>query len=164
MIVILYLAAIVAANLSVAYFGPASTVVNAFLFIGLDLTARDKLHEQWQTGRAWKMLLLIATGGALSYALNAGAGRIALASCTAFAAAALVDWVMYIALERSSRAARVNGSNLMSAGVDSLLFPAIAFGAFLPMVVAGQWLAKVAGGYVWWKILNHGKEEAQWTR
>lgn len=158
MIVILYLAAIVAANLSVAYFGPASTVVNAFLFIGLDLTARDKLHEQWQTGRTWKMLLLIATGGALSYLLNAGAGRIAIASCVAFATAALVDWVMYTALERSSRTTRVNGSNLISAGVDSLLFPAIAFGAFLPMVVAGQWLAKVGGGYVWWWILNRKGE------
>ena len=43
-IVGLYLVAIIAANLLVAKFGPAISIVNAFLFIGLDLTARDKLH------------------------------------------------------------------------------------------------------------------------
>jgi hypothetical protein len=59
-LIALYLAAIVAANLSVAYFGPASTIVNAFLFIGLDLTARDRLHDAWHgRGLAWKMTLLI---------------------------------------------------------------------------------------------------------
>lgn len=161
MIVIVYLAAIVAANLSVAYFGPASSIVNAFLFIGLDLTARDKLHEQWQTGRTWKMLFLIATGGALSYALNAGAGQIAVASCIAFAGAALVDWSMYSALAQESRVWRVNGSNIVSAAVDSLLFPTIAFGAFMPMVVAGQWLAKVAGGWLWWWVLSRKNQEAR---
>lgn len=161
MIVIVYLAAIVAANLSAAYFGPASTIPNAFLFIGLDLTARDKLHEQWQSGRTWKMLLLIATGGALSYLLNAGAGQIAVASCIAFAAAALVDWLVYSALAQESRVWRVNGSNVVSAAVDSLLFATIAFGAFMPMVVAGQWLAKVVGGWVWWWVLNRGSQQAQ---
>lgn len=154
MIVLLYLAAIVAANLSATAFGPASTIVNAFLFIGLDLTARDKLHEQWQTGRAWKMLLLIAGGGALSYALNAGAGQIAIASCIAFAGAALADWLMYTVLSRHGRGVRVNGSNAVSALVDSLLFPTLAFGGFMPLVTLGQWTAKVAGGYVWWLILK----------
>jgi hypothetical protein len=46
--IILYLAAIVAANLSVAHFGPSVAVLNAFLFIGLDLTTRDALHERWR--------------------------------------------------------------------------------------------------------------------
>lgn len=35
-LIALYLAAIVLANLSVAYFGPAVSIVNSFLFIGLD--------------------------------------------------------------------------------------------------------------------------------
>ena len=43
----LYLAAIVLANLSVAHFGPASTPYNAFLFIGLNLATRDRLHDLW---------------------------------------------------------------------------------------------------------------------
>ena len=46
--IILYLVAIVLANLSVATFGPTVVIINAFLFIGLDLTARDQLHEAWR--------------------------------------------------------------------------------------------------------------------
>ena len=41
----MYLAAIVAANLSVAAFGLAVSIANAFIFIALDLTSRDRLHE-----------------------------------------------------------------------------------------------------------------------
>ena len=68
-----YLAAIVAANLSVATFGPAVSVANAFVFIALDLSSRDRLHEAW-TGRglAWRMAALIASG---SDAHKAGAAR-----------------------------------------------------------------------------------------
>jgi uncharacterized PurR-regulated membrane protein YhhQ (DUF165 family) len=158
-LVIIYLVAIVAANLSVAYFGPASAIVNAFLFIGLDLTARDRLHDQWQTGRAWKMAALIAAGGLLSYALNAGAAQIALASSVAFSAAAVVDWLMYTLLGDRARLVRVNGSNVVSAAVDSLLFPTIAFGGFMPLVTLGQWAAKVAGGWLWSLVLTRRSAE-----
>ena len=40
----IYIAAMTAANLSVAAFGPAITPVNAFVLIGLDLALRDYLH------------------------------------------------------------------------------------------------------------------------
>ena len=61
MIVALYLAAVVAANLSVAAFGPAASIVNAFLFVGLDLTARDRLHDSWRGRQLWpRMALLMA--------------------------------------------------------------------------------------------------------
>ena len=45
--VALYLAAIVAANLLVATYGPAVAVLNAFWLIGLDLSLRDRLHDRW---------------------------------------------------------------------------------------------------------------------
>ena len=59
-----YLVAIVPANLSVAR-GASVAIVNAFLFIALDLTSRDALHSAWR-GRslAWRMAALIATGSA----------------------------------------------------------------------------------------------------
>jgi hypothetical protein len=44
---------------------------------------------------------------------------------------------------------KVNGSNVVSAAIDSLVFPTLAFGALLPWIVAGQFAAKVAGGAVW---------------
>lgn len=149
--VTLYLAAIVAANLTVAHFGPAVSILNAFLFIGLDLTTRDALHEQWN-GRhlARNMALLIASGSLLSWFLNRGAGQIALASFLAFAAASTVDAVVYHWLDGRPRWLKINGSNVPSAAIDSLVFPLVAFGwPLMAGIAVGQFLAKVFGGAVW---------------
>ena len=52
----LYLAAIVVANLTVALGGPGLAVVNALLWIGLDLVLRDRLHDCWAgQGLGWRM-------------------------------------------------------------------------------------------------------------
>lgn len=156
MIILLYLAAIVAANVSVSLFGPAVAPINAFLFIGLDLTARDRLHEAWHgRGLWWKMGLLVLTGSVLSYLV--ADPFVALASFVAFALAGLTDTATYAILGDRRRAVRVNGSNVGSALVDSIVFPTIAFGALLPGVVLGQFAAKVVGGFVWYAILNYRK-------
>lgn len=155
--VTLYLSAIVLANLTVAAFGPSMMIVNAFLFIGLDLTARDRLHDTWHgRGLLPKMAALIAAGSLLSWLLNRNAGQIALASFVAFAAAATVDALVYQLLGRYPRWMRVNGSNVLSAAVDSLVFPTLAFGAFLWPIVLGQFLAKTLGGFVWSLVLFRG--------
>ena len=154
MYVVLYLLAIVLANLTVAMFGPGMTIVNAFLFIGLDLTARDRLHDAWRGNRLVpKMIALIAAGSLLSWLLNRNAGQIALASFVAFAVATSVDALVYHLLGRYPRWLRINGSNIPSALVDSLLFPTLAFGLFLWPVVLGQFLAKTVGGFVWSLVL-----------
>lgn len=151
-----YLVAIVAANLVVSIFGPSATVVIAFLFIALDLTTRDALHDAWHgNGLVWKMAALIATGSVLSYLLNRNAGPIALASFVAFVAAAGVDTLAYAALGKRAYLVKVNGSNLLSAAVDSVIFPALAFG--LPLlwpIVIGQFVAKVVGGFLWSFVLK----------
>ena len=125
-------------------------IVNAFLFIGLDLTTRDALHEAWAGRWLWpRMLTLIVSGGLIAYALG-GDPRISLASCLAFTGAGVADALAYAALGGRARLARVNGSNVAGAAVDSLLFPLLAFG--LPLlwpIVLGQFTAKVAGGLVW---------------
>jgi hypothetical protein len=154
MTVALYLAAIVAANLSVAHFGPSVTIINAFLFVGLDLTLRDRLHLAWAGDRlALRMALLIAAGGAISYLLNRDAGPIAVASTAAFALAAIADGLVFSLLDGRPRLARINASNVAGAAVDSLVFPTLAFGALLPAIVIGQFVAKVAGGFLWSLIL-----------
>jgi hypothetical protein len=148
--VLMYLVAIVLANLTVAEFGPRLVIVNAFLFIGLDLTARDRLHDAWKGNRLLpKMTALIAAGSILSWLLNRGAAQIALASFAAFAAAAVVDTAIYHALGNYPRWLRINGSNIPSALVDSIVFPTLAFGAFLWPIVLGQFLAKTTGGFIW---------------
>ena len=154
--VIMYLSAIVAANLTVAHFGPAWSIVNAFLFIGLDLTARDRLHDVWRGKYLWpKMLGLIAIGSLLSWFLNRNAGQIAIASFIAFASAGAIDAIVYHFLGGYPRWLRINGSNVPSAAVDSIVFPTIAFGGFLPLITLGQFAAKVAGGAVWSVVLAY---------
>lgn len=141
-----YALAMTCANLTVAAFGPWVSPINAFFLIGLDLTLRDHLHVRL---RPWQMLGLIAATGLLTLALNPAAGKIAAASAVAFTAAALVDWGAFSWLRNRPWMLRVNGSNAAGALVDSLVFPTLAFGAFMPHIVALQFVAKVAGGATW---------------
>jgi queuosine precursor transporter len=151
----LYLGAIVAANLIITFLGPSASIITAFVFIGLDLTVRDYLHEAWQgKGLVWKMGLLIAFGSTISWILNKDAGPIALASFVAFAAAGVADAVVYQLLKDKTRFLKVNGSNVVSSGVDSLIFPTLAFGGLMPVIVLGQFAAKVFGGAIWFWIIN----------
>ena len=156
----MYLTAAVLANLSTSFFGAYASILNAFLFIGLDLTARDKLHEAWHGRYLWaKMFALIAAGSLISYLLNRNAGMIAVASLAAFGVAGLVDAIVYQYLYDKPWMVKVNGSNIFSALADSLVFPTIAFGGFLPLIVLGQFTAKVAGGFIWsWIIARTSKK------
>lgn len=146
----LYILSMTAANLLVAQFGPAISPILAFFLIGLDLSLRDYLHERM---RAMQMLAMIVAGGALTYLLNPAAGLIAVASASAFTAAALTDWAVFVKVP-GSWMRRANSSNVAGAVVDSLVFPTIAFGALMPHIVAMQFVAKVAGGAIWAFLLN----------
>lgn len=146
MIYFIYVAAICAANMSANHFGPAITPVNSFLLIGLDFVVRDRLHER--VGIV-KMFLLIAVAGAISVAIDPSVGVIPAASVISFIVSSVVDTMVYQALIRKAWAVKSNGSNIAGAAVDSLVFPAIAFGAFMPAVVLGQFFAKVIGGLMW---------------
>lgn len=153
--VITYVAAIVAANLSVATFGPAVSPINAFLLIGLDLALRDRLHDRWAGAQLWpRMFTMIVAAGAISWVLNPAAGAIALASAAAFVIAGLIDAGVYHLLRNRPYLVRANGSNAAGALADSLVFPTLAFGGFLPMIVAAQFVAKVAGGALWAIVLR----------
>lgn len=148
--VLIYAVAMIAANLSVAAFGPWVSPINAFFLIGLDLALRDWLHTRL---RPVEMGVLIAVTGGLTYLLNPAAGIIAVASSVAFTAAALVDWATFANL-RGSWLRRANGSNIAGAAVDSLIFPTLAFGVLMPWVVLAQFAAKVAGGACWAWLLS----------
>jgi len=144
-----YALAMTLANLSIAEFGKIAIPINAFLLIGLDLALRDWLHVRV---KAWQMAALIAFSGAMTYALNPAAGHIAIASACAFMAAALADWAVFARM-RGSWMMRANGSNVAGALVDSIVFPAMAFGGLDPLIVAQMFIAKVAGGAMWaWLI------------
>ena len=154
----MYLIAIVAANLIISYFGPAATIITAFVFIGLDITARDKLHETWHgNGLLWKMFALILTGSIISYLLNQNTLQVGIASAVAFSVAATADALVYQKLFTKPWMLKVNASNIVSAALDSIIFPTIAFGAFMPAIILGQFLAKTFGGAIWAMIIEDRK-------
>lgn len=152
MIILIWLSAIVAANLSIGHFGPSSSIVNAFLIIGLSLTTRDYLHKKWEGKNiALRMGLLISAGGIISWLTQPAAGKIALASVIAFAVSEAIDAVIF------HRTKSVNRSNAVSGLVDSVIFPVIAFGGFPILIILGQWIAKTFGGAAWHWILSNKK-------
>lgn len=148
---IVYIAAICAANFSVHLFGPIITPINAFIFIGLDFVIRDKLHDR--VGIC-KMFILIMIAGVISFIINPATNMIAIASVSAFALAAVTDAGVYQLLIRKNWLVKSNISNVASSVVDSIVFPIIAFGVFLPWVIVGQIIAKILGGAVWSWILR----------
>lgn len=148
--IITYAIAMTLANLSIATFGVWVSPINAFLFIGLDLALRDWLQMQL---KVWQMAVLIAVSGGFTYALNQDAGMIAIASAVSFTVAALVDWAVFSKIT-GSWFKRANVSNVAGAAVDSIAFPTIAFGVFMPEIIALQFMAKIAGGAVWTYLLG----------
>lgn len=163
--VLLYLAAIVAANLSLTAllptYGPWISVLIAFVFIGADFTLRDGLTDAWRhSGLKWKMALLIVAGSVVSYAFNTASARIAVASAVAWASAAVVDWAVYMRLFDRSWMTRTTGSNIPSSAVDSVVFPWLAFGGFNVALMLAQFAAKVLGGVLWAMVLHSRRREA----
>jgi uncharacterized PurR-regulated membrane protein YhhQ (DUF165 family) len=105
------------------------------------------------------MLALIAVSGCITYLLNPAAGQIAVASAVAFIAAAIADWAVFSAM-RKSWMVRANASNVVGAMVDSVVFPALAFGGLDPVIVAQMFVAKVAGGALWAWVLQRATLKA----
>lgn len=151
---LVYVVAICAANFSVNAFGPIITPLNAFLFIGLDFVIRDKLHER--VGLI-KMFSLILVAGIISFILNPATQIIAIASVAAFLLASIVDAAVYQTLIKKTWLVKSNSSNVAASAVDSIVFPLVAFGAFMPWIVLGQFLAKVFGGAIWSWLLRKVK-------
>lgn len=151
MAAVLFVVAICAANLLVYWLGPWWSPINAFALIGLDLALRDSLHDKHGLLGASAIALI---AGLLSYLINPAGGMIALASAASFVLASLADGSVYQALSGKTPMQRMNGSNIAGAAVDSLAFPSIAFGALMPEIVALQFIAKIAGGFIWSLVLR----------
>lgn len=155
---VFYLAAIVAANLTITGLGPDAVIPVGFALIGLSLVLRDRLHDRLAArGLLLGGLLLgglILAGGAISYAINADAGRVALASFVAFTVAQALDGLVYQVLRGRTPVVRSAVSNVPAAAADSWLFLALAFPGPAPiLLVLGQFAAKAVGGLVWAAVI-----------
>lgn len=148
-----FLAAIVVANVAVATYGQAALVVTAWVLIPFDMVTRDLLHERWR-GRAlhWRMLGLVVAGALLTAAVSSP--TVALASVCAFTAAMGTNALVYEAVaERTGRFTRMNLSNFFASGVDSIVFPVIAFSVVDPRLSVAQAASKFLGGFFWTAII-----------
>jgi hypothetical protein len=150
-LVAVYILAMVVANLLVWWLGKWSSPFIAFVLIGLDLTLRDVMQERL---KAWQLAGVIIAGGLITWIVNPGAAHIAIASAASFVLAAAADWAVYAQLRSRPWLMKSNLSNVAGAAVDSVLFPTIAFGVFMPHIIAMQFLAKVCGGAVWSFIMR----------
>lgn len=155
LIIATYLACNVVANLVVAEYGQAALVWTAFILIPFDLASRDFLHEKWskKNNLISKMFLLIVTASVLTYATNASAVNVAMASTIAFICAATVDTIVYHLLKSCRTIVKMNASNICSATIDSIIFPLIAFQAINLTLSASQTALKIAGGLLWSLLL-----------
>lgn len=144
-----YLFAAVTANLLVAAFGQSALIVTSVFLIPFDLVARDVLHERWHDDLALRMALLIAAGSMLSAIANISAWRVALASFVSFAFAGASDHIVYAECRGLRKLDKMTLSNAVSASVDSLVFPLVAFGSIDLWLSLAQAAAKVAGGIAW---------------
>lgn len=151
MFVLIYVFAICAANLSAAQFGIWITPFNAFFLIGLELVVRDILHHKL---KKWQMILVVLVAGGLSFAINHDAKNIAIASFLAVIVSCFVDYIVYANVKKEW-VIRSNASNVASGFTDSLIFPLVGFGVFIPQVFMLQWGAKVFGGAFWIIFLSH---------
>lgn len=150
----LFLAAIAGANLITASYGPTASIYTALVLVAFDLVLRDAIHDR-TTGaeRIVVMAILCVFGGLISYAINADAGPIAVASAAALSAAIVVDALVYHLVRHEPWFERVNLSNVPAALVDSIVFVAIAFPGMLWGIALTQAAMKIAGGVVFAAIL-----------
>lgn len=152
-----WIAAVVAANLTADWFVPVAGVQFAVgtLVFGATFTLRDWLHRH---GRG-AVYVTIAIGAAINLLLSIWLGvplRIIGASFLAIVLAESLDTEVFHALRQRAWWVRALSSNALSIPADTLLFTALAFGGVLPwldfwQVVAGDTVVKFAiGGVLIW--------------
>jgi len=155
-LVFIFVFAVTGANLLVQQIGPNISIVTAFFLVGLGMTTRGFLQECWGPGHLTRnMIALTALGCLGSLLINRDTLQLVIGSGVGMAAALLAGTWTHTRLAHRSLTQRINGANLASAFADSLFFPLIAFGwPPLVLVICGQFIAKVLGGYCWSVVLK----------
>lgn len=160
MCVVSYLVAAVVANAIVTWIGQAALPFTAFVLIPFDLVARDALHDRWAGRWLWpRMFGLVAGGSLVSWLSATGSPAVCVASAVSFAAAGVTDALSYQLLNDRPRFVRMNGSNAMSAIVDSIAFPLLAFGGATIGLSLSQAASKFAGGFIWAWFFTRNDDE-----
>lgn len=157
MMIFMYLATIVVANLVVTHFGPQFLPLTAFILIPFDMVTRDYLHVRWKGQNEFylnKMLMLVAAGSTISLLINWESKSVSVASFFALFIAGLIDTIVFELMGKKPFMVRVNFSNAASALADSFIFPLVAFSLVDPRLIFKQATAKFVGGVLWSILLS----------
>ncbi len=158
-IIVFYLLAIVVSNIVVAMWGQAALIFTSLILIPFDFVARDILHERWQGKSLLKNIVLLGLAGSLiTIILNTDAVWIALASVTAMCMALTVNTILYKLLYKVPRFKRMAVSNTITACVDSVVFPLIAFGGLSITLSIIQIISKSLGSLAWARVFICSKK------
>jgi uncharacterized PurR-regulated membrane protein YhhQ (DUF165 family) len=152
---ILYIAAVVAANLLVKHYGPQAAPAIAFVAVAAVLIFRDRFADLVGSRTTSQILqaALIGVGAIATYLLNSDAALIAKASVIAFVASELTEQVLYLLMRNRPWMERAPWAAVPAALVDSVLFITIAFG-FSFWIIAAQFGCKVGGAYLWANVID----------
>lgn len=152
--IIIYVGAIILANLLVLWFGKYGLLLSSSLLIPFDFVMRCYFHERWKgTGLVIRLGLLIGSAALATYLINQNSLSIAIASVVGFIFANIMAGLIYQMLIEKPVFYKVNGSDFAAIMVDSVIFQAIAFGSIDPVVMFGQVAIKMLGGLFWFWIL-----------
>lgn len=152
--IVLFLAALTAANLIVKHFGPTGLWFSSALLIPFDFICRCIFHETWKGRRLIiNLLLLTIASGIITFAINHEALNIALASFAGIVAVQIFAGIFYQTFKKKSFFIKVNLSDLVAIIVDSLVFQLVAFHVINLEITGGQMLIKIVGGLFWYFII-----------
>lgn len=144
LMICVYVAIFLLANLLVASFGPAVTPFNALFLIAADMVLRDRI--QFESGAAWSILACLLAGVA-TVLIAPGSEMIALASGLSCLLAGSASAIAF-KLKSGGFFQKALPANVISAAVDSIAFPLIAFGAIMPGITVAQFAAKTIGASI----------------
>lgn len=153
-LIILYLAALIAANLIVKHFGAYGLWFSSVILIPFDFVCRCIFHENWKGIKLVKNLILLTlASGLITVLLNYDALNIALASFAGIAAVQIGAGLFYQRFKNKSLFFKVNLSDLVAIVIDSIVFQYVAFQIIDFEVTGGQILIKFIGGLFWFFII-----------
>lgn len=144
LMMILYIALFLVANILVGIFGPWITPLNALIIISADMVIRDRI--QYETSFLYSVICSVLAGIA-TVLINPNAEMIAIASCSSIILSGLFSAVAF-KLKSGDFYKKSYPANIVAAAVDSIAFPLIAFGSLMFGVTLAQFLAKVLGATV----------------
>lgn len=157
--IIVYIIAVVFANLLVHWLGAWGLLASSFFLIPFDFVMRAYFQEQWRGRKLYFNLGgLILSASVATYLINYQTQNIAIASAVGFIVANIAATFVYQKLIASKYLLKINTSDFVAIVVDSVVFQLIAFGIFDWRVALGQTVIKFLGGLLWYYILFHKKD------